>query len=92
MKITKFSVAGYLDSPELMAAYLSECFAEADHALIAAALREACKAKGMSTVAAEAGIARESLYKALRPESKPQMSTILGVLKALGMRVTVKPF
>jgi probable addiction module antidote protein len=85
-----FDVADYLDSPELLAAYLSEAFFKADSSLIAESLRTASRAKGMADVASKAGLARESLYKALRPGSQPRLETILGVLDALGMQLVVQ--
>ncbi len=87
----KFDVADYLDSPEIVAVYLSESFAEADSALIAEALRTAARANGMAEVASRAGLARESLYKALRPGSQPRLETILKVIGALGFKLVVQP-
>ncbi|MFC3457235.1 addiction module antidote protein [Massilia haematophila] len=89
--LAKFDVAEHLDSPEVLAAYLSEFFEEGDPAMIAEALGDASRAKGMAGVASRAGLARESLYKALRPGSQPRLETILRVLKALGMRLVVQP-
>jgi probable addiction module antidote protein len=86
-----FDVAEYLDSPEMLAAYLSEVFADGDPALIAEALNTASRATGMAEVASKAGIAREALYKALRPGSQPRLETTLGVLRALGMQVVIQP-
>lgn len=87
----KFDVAEHLDSPEVIAAYLSEAFTEGDSALIAEALRDAARAEGMSEIANRTGLARESLYKALRQGSQPRLDTILRVLKALGFELVVKP-
>lgn len=86
-----FDVAEHLDTPEVLAAYLSEVFADGDPALIAEALNAASRATGMAEVASKAGIGRESLYKALRPGSQPRLETILGVVKALGCRLVVEP-
>jgi len=86
-----FDVADYLDSPEILAAYLTEAFADGDPALIAEALNAASRATGMAEVAGKAGIAREALYKALRPGSQPRLETIMGVVKALGCRIVVTP-
>jgi probable addiction module antidote protein len=85
-----FDVADYLDSPELLAAYLSEAFSKADCSLIAESLRTVSRTKGMAEVASKAGLARESLYKALRPGSQPRLETILGVLNALGLQLVVQ--
>jgi len=86
-----FDVAGHLDSPEVLAAYLTEAFADGDPALIAEALNAASRATGMAEVASKAGIAREALYKALRPGSQPRLETIMGVVKALGLKLVVEP-
>jgi probable addiction module antidote protein len=87
----EFDVAEHLDSPEILAAYLSDFFAEGDPAMIAEALRTASRAKGMAEVAGRAGLARESLYKALRPGSQPRLETIMRVLNALGFQLVVQP-
>lgn len=86
-----FDVADYLNSPEVLAAYLTEAFAYGDPALIAEALNGASRATGMAEVANKAGIAREALYKALRPGSQPRLETIMGVIKALGYKLVVEP-
>jgi len=86
-----FDVAEHLNSPEILAAYLSEAFADGDPALIAEALNAAARATGMAEVASKAGIGRESLYKALRPGSHPRLETILGVVRALGYQLVVEP-
>jgi probable addiction module antidote protein len=86
-----FDVAAHLDTPEVLAAYLSEAFADGDLALVAEALNAASRATGMAEVANRAGIGRESLYKALRPGSQPRLETILGVVKALGYKLVVEP-
>lgn len=86
-----FDVADYLDSPEMLAAYLTEAFADGDPALITEALNAASRAAGMAQVASKAGIAREALYKALRPGSQPRLETIMGVVKALGFQLIVAP-
>lgn len=87
----EFDVAEHLDSPEIVAAYLSDFFAEGEPAMIAEALRTASRAKGMAEIANKAGLARESLYKALRPGSQPRLETILRVLNALGFQLVVQP-
>src|SRR5690349_18308369 len=89
--LTTFDFAGHLDSPEMLSAYLSEAFADGDPALIASVLGDAARAKGMPEVAAKSGLAREALYKALRPGSQPRLETILRVLKALDLQLVVQP-
>jgi probable addiction module antidote protein len=90
-KFPVFDIAAHLDSPEVVAAYLSDFFAEGDPGMIASALGDAARATGMPEVAAKSGLAREAIYKALRPGSQPRMETILRVLKALGYKLVVQP-
>ena len=86
-KTTRYDVAEHLRTPEEMAAYLEACLEEAngDAAFIAKALGDIAKAKGMSQVARDAGLSRESLYKALSGERSPGFDTILKVINALGI-------
>ncbi|WZB61262.1 addiction module antidote protein [Achromobacter xylosoxidans] len=83
----KYDIAERLKTPEEMALYLDACIAEGDAALIAKALGDIARAKGMTQVARDAGLSRESLYKALSGERAPDFSTILKVLRALGLRL-----
>lgn len=89
--LVPFDFAEHLYSSKMLAAYLSEAFADGDPALIASALGDACKAYGMPEIAARSGLARESLYKALRPGSQPRLETILRVLDALDLQLVVQP-
>ncbi len=86
---TRYDVAEHLRTPEEMAAYLEACFEEAngDAAFIAKALGDIARAQGMSQVAREAGLSRESLYKALSGERTPSFDTILRVIRALGLKL-----
>ncbi|MBK5102300.1 MAG: putative addiction module antidote protein [Desulfobacteraceae bacterium] len=86
---TRYDVAEHLRTPEEMAAYLEACFEEAngDAAFIAKALGDIARAKGMSQVARDAGLSRESLYKALSGERSPGFDTILKVIGALGLKL-----
>ncbi|MGD0821501.1 MAG: addiction module antidote protein [Desulfomonilia bacterium] len=86
---TKYDVAEHLRTPEEMAAYLEACLEEAngDAAFIAKALGDIARAKGMTQVARDAGLSRESLYKALSGERSPGFDTILKVLQALGLKL-----
>lgn len=68
-------------------AYLEAAFEDGDPSLIAAALGDIARAKGMSQIAREAGLGRESLYKALSPEGNPEFATIIKVVHALGLRL-----
>src|SRR4030042_409952 len=85
----RYDVAGHLRTPEEMAAYLEACLEEAngDAAFIAKALGDIARAKGMSQVARDAGLSRESLYKALSGERTPGFDTILKVIRALGLKL-----
>ncbi|QHS10758.1 addiction module antidote protein [Sinimarinibacterium sp. NLF-5-8] len=93
IKITPYDVADYLTTPEDCAAYLDACIAESDGdpAFIAKAIGDIARAKGMTEVARDAGMGRESLYKALSGERNPEFGTILKVLKALGMQLHAAP-
>lgn len=86
---TKYDVAEHLRTPEEMAAYLEACIEESngDAAFIAKALGDIARAKGMSQVARDAGLSRESLYKALSGERAPSFDTILKVISALGIKL-----
>jgi probable addiction module antidote protein len=86
-KTTKYNISEHLRTPEEMAAYLEACIEEAngDAAFIAKALGDIARAKGMSQVTREAGLCRESLYKALSGERSPGFDTILKVIGALGL-------
>src|SRR5665811_476981 len=88
-KTPRYDVAEYLRTPEEMAAYLEACLQEAngDAAFIAKALGNIARAKGMSQVARDAGLSRESLYKALSGERSPDFDTILKVIGALGLKL-----
>lgn len=88
-KITRFDVSEHLRTPEEMAAYLEACIEEAngDAAFIAKALGEIARAKGMTQVARDAGLSRESLYKALSDDRSPGFDTILKVITALGLKI-----
>ncbi len=88
-KTTRYDVAEHLRTPEEMAAYLEACFQEAggDAAFIAKALGDIARARGMAQVARDAGLSRESLYKALSGERSPGFDTILKVIDALGLKL-----
>ena len=88
-KTTRYDVAEHLRTPEEMAAYLEACLGEAegDAAFIAKALGDIARARGMSQVARDTGLSRESLCKALSGERSPDFDTILKVVNALGLRL-----
>jgi len=90
-KTTRYDVAEHLRTSEEMAAYLEACLDEAkgkgDAAFIAKALGDIARARGMTQVARDTGLSRESLYKALSGERSPDFDTILKVVSALGIRL-----
>ena len=89
LKTTRWDSAEYLKTDEDMAAYLEACMEEAgdDPAFIAPALGTIARAKGMTQLARDTGLARESLYKALSAEGNPEFATIWKVIRALGIRL-----
>ena len=88
-RFTRFDAAEFLKTPEEMAAYLDACFEEdaGDGVLMRAALNDIARAKGMTQIARDAGLGRESLYKALSSSGNPEFATIMKVMKALGLRL-----
>jgi probable addiction module antidote protein len=90
MKLVAFDAARYLDSDEAVAEYMSAMLQANDPDLLLLALGDVARAKGMAQVAKEAGLGRESLYKALTPGAKPRFDTILKVARALGVKFTAQ--
>jgi probable addiction module antidote protein len=88
-EIPAFDAAEYLTSDEEVAAYLTTILEENDAALLAAALGDIARARGMTQVAKDSGITREALYKALRPDASPRFDTVARVCKALGVKLTI---
>ena len=86
-KTRPWGAAEHLKTDEDMAGYLEAALDEGDPALVSAALGDIARAKGMTDIARETGLGRESLYKALSPEGNPEFSTVLKVVKALGLRL-----
>ena len=86
---SRYDVAEHLRTPEEMAAYLEACLEEADGdaAFVAKALGDIARAKGMSQIARDTGLSRESLYKALSGDRSPSFDTILKVVEALGLKL-----
>ncbi|HEY7064058.1 MAG TPA: addiction module antidote protein [Chloroflexota bacterium] len=82
-----WDVAEHLETSEDMAAYLEAALEDGDPRLVAAALGDIARARGMATVAREAGLGRESLYKALSAEGNPELATVLKVVRALGLKL-----
>jgi probable addiction module antidote protein len=86
-KTRSWDAAEQLETEEEMAAYLEAAFEGNDPALVAAALGDIARAKGMTQIARETGLGRESLYKALSAEGNPEFATVLKVIRALGFRL-----
>ncbi|HYF86439.1 addiction module antidote protein [Azospirillum sp.] len=87
----QWDIVDSLDSDERIAAYLDAVLEDGDPQLIVAALGDIARAKGMTEVARNAGLGRQSLYKALSPDGNPEFATVLKVIKSLGLRLTVSP-
>jgi len=91
METSKFDIADYLDSNEMIAEYLNAVLEEGNDTEIVIAIGHIAKAIGMTKIAEKTGMSRPSLYKALSEGSKPQFSTILKVLKAVGGQIHINP-
>ena len=91
MESTKFDIADYLDSNEMIAEYLNEVLEEGSDTEIITAIGHIAKSIGMTKIAEETGMSRTSLYKALSDGAKPQFSTIMKVLKAIGGQIHINP-
>lgn len=89
METTKFDIANYLDNNEMIAAYLNTVLEEGTNDEIVTAIGHIAKAIGMTKIAEETGLSRPSLYKALSDGAKPQFSTILKVLRAVGGQIKI---
>ncbi len=91
METSKFDIADYLDSEEMIAEYLNAVLEEGDNSDVIKAIGYIAKAIGMTKIAEETGLSRTSLYKALSDGAKPQFETIMKVLKAIGGQIQVNP-
>lgn len=91
METSKFDIADYLDSKEMIAEYLNTILEEGNNEDVIMAIGHIAKAIGMSKIAKETGLSRPSLYKALSDGAKPQFGTIMKVLKAIGGQIQVNP-
>ena len=91
VKTKRFEVADHLDDPELIAAYLNDALTSGNSAEIALALGHIAKAKGMTKVAAETGLGRESLYKSLGGETQVAFDTVQKIVNSFGLAFAVKP-
>ena len=91
MKTSKFDIADYLDSNEMIVEYLNAVLAEGDDKDVITAIGHIAKSIGMTKIAQETGLSRPSLYKALSEGSKPQFDTIMKVLRAIGGQIKINP-
>ena len=91
MDTSKFDIADYLDSKEMIAEYLNAVLEEGNNSDVITAIGHIAKSIGMTKIAEETGLSRPSLYKALSAGAKPQFETIMKVLKAIGGQINVNP-
>ena len=90
-KLAPFDVADYLDSEETIAEYLTAALEDPDPEMFLVAVRTVARARGMTQLAKDAGLGRESLYKALAPGAKPRYDTVLKLVHALGINLAAVP-
>lgn len=91
IETTLFDAAEFLDDPTSQAELLADAFESGNATYIAQALGVVARARGMTEIAREAGVTREALYKALSERGDPKLSTLLGVARALGVKLTATP-
>ena len=89
LETAPYDSAEYLKTPEDVAAYLEAAFEDGDAAVITHALGVVARAEGMTEIAKQAGLTRASLYKALSADGRPEFATVLKVVQALGLKMTV---
>jgi probable addiction module antidote protein len=90
-KAKPFDAAEYLDSPEMIAAYLTEALESDDASAIAMAIGAVARSHGMAAIAEKAGLSRENLYRALGGDAKPEFGTVIKVLHAMGIDLVAQP-
>ncbi|MGM0621321.1 MAG: addiction module antidote protein [Bacteroidota bacterium] len=91
MDTSKFDIADYLDSKEMIAEYLNTILEEGDNSDVIVAIGHIAKSIGMTKIAEETGLSRPSLYKALSEGSKPQFETVMKILRAIGGQIKINP-
>jgi probable addiction module antidote protein len=89
--LQEFDMTEHLDDDQAIAEYLTIVLEENDPALFAVALSDVARARGMTEIAAKSGLAREAIYRALRPNSQPRFDTINRVCHALGVKLVAQP-
>jgi probable addiction module antidote protein len=90
-KIAPFDAADYLDDDAVIAEYLNAALEDENPDVFLQAIGDVAKARGMTQLARDAGLGRESLYKALSPGAKPRYDTVLKLVRALGVDLTASP-
>ncbi len=90
-KTRPYDAAEYLETAEDMAAYLEAALEDGEPTVVVKALGTIARARGMSQIARDTGLGRESLYKALSPEGNPEFATVLKVVRALGLKLHAEP-
>ncbi|MHA6731783.1 addiction module antidote protein [Devosia sp. A369] len=91
VKLHKYDSAEYLTSDEAVLAYLQEAIDSDDPKMVSHALGVVARARGMSQIARDAGVSRESLYRTLSDEGNPEFGTVMKIVRALGMKLSVAP-
>lgn len=91
LETTKWDAAEHLDSPKAIAAYIDAAMEDGDPIVISAALGDVARAMGMSQIAKDTGLSRESLYRALSTDGHPEFATVAKVMKAMGLRLSAVP-
>ena len=89
--LRRFDASEYIDDDEGARIFLEDAMESGNAAVIAGAIGAIAKYKGMSAIARETGMSRESLYRALSEDGNPQLSTVLKVLEAMGLKLSVEP-
>jgi len=89
IKLSEFDPSAYLDNDDVIAEYLTAALEVGDPDVFLAAIGNVAKARGMSVIAEQTGLGRESLYKALTPGAKPRYDTVLKVLHSFGVKLNV---
>ncbi len=90
-KFAPFDAADYLDDEETIAEYITAALEDPNPDVFLAAVRDVARARGMAQLAQDAGLGRESLYKALAPGAKPRYDTVLRLLHAMGVKLSASP-
>ena len=91
LETTRWDPADHIETADDVAAYLEAAFEDGDPAVIATMLGAVARSRGMTAIAKEAGVTREALYRALSEKGDPRLSTLVGVVNALGFRLKIEP-